>query len=389
VLAEENLDAVRIMSIHKAKGLEFPIVVLAGCQAGIEGSRNAEAEAMFDWSTGLTGLRIGSISDLAGLYIAEKSRRRGAEEQKRLLYVAMTRAREQLIVSCATSGRRANGSFLSMLDGTLDGNITNAATSKEVSLASGTVAIEVASESLTAPSRAKAKTTGTRQKPNWSFFVETWANRTAAYQNTQQSAAFLTPTQLKRQEESLTEAGDGPIKHGSAQTPALIVGDLAHRFLQCWDFAAEISGFDRKLHDWLSGRLPEEFAASRRQIEAELREILAGFLRSPAYAELTAGRILGREVPLVMPWDGRVMEGVIDLIYEKNGLLYLADYKTDKIARSELNQSAERYRLQAEIYCRAVKESLRREVAAFKVIFLRTGDSVALELNTRQQLTLF
>ena len=38
VLAEENLDAVRIMSIHKAKGLEFPIVILAGCQTGIEGT---------------------------------------------------------------------------------------------------------------------------------------------------------------------------------------------------------------------------------------------------------------------------------------------------------------------------------------------------------------
>ena len=33
-----------------------------------------------------------------------------------------------------------------------------------------------------------------------------------------------------------------------------------------------------------------------------------------------------------MPWNGQIMEGVIDLIYEKNGLLYLADYKTDRIA---------------------------------------------------------
>ena len=74
VLAEENLDAVRIMSIHKSKGLEFPIVILAGCQTGIEGRQSADAEALFDWSTGLTGLRIGSISDLAGLYIAEKTR---------------------------------------------------------------------------------------------------------------------------------------------------------------------------------------------------------------------------------------------------------------------------------------------------------------------------
>src|SRR5215831_2362149 len=118
VLAEENLDAVRIMSIHKAKGLEFPIVILAGCQAGTDGQRAINAEALFDWSTGLTGLRVGRTWDLAGLYIAEKARVRMAEEQKRVLYVAMTRARDHLIIPCAPTGRRSNGSFLSMLDET-------------------------------------------------------------------------------------------------------------------------------------------------------------------------------------------------------------------------------------------------------------------------------
>ena len=97
VLAEENFDAVRIMSIHKAKGLEFPIVILAGCQTGTEGRHSAEAESTFDWSTGLTGTRVGQTADLAGLYIAEKNRLRNLEEQKRLLYVAMTRAREHLV----------------------------------------------------------------------------------------------------------------------------------------------------------------------------------------------------------------------------------------------------------------------------------------------------
>ena len=87
------------MSIHKAKGLEFPLVVLAGCQTGTDGRHAISAEALFDWSTGLTGLRVGRTWDLAGLYIAEKARLRAAEEQKRVLYVAMTRAREHLIIS--------------------------------------------------------------------------------------------------------------------------------------------------------------------------------------------------------------------------------------------------------------------------------------------------
>jgi ATP-dependent helicase/nuclease subunit A len=126
VLAEENLDAVRIMSIHKAKGLEFPLVILAGCQTGTDGRHAVAAEALFDWSTGLRGLRVGRTWDLAGLYIAEKARLRAAEEQKRVLYVAMTRAREHLIISCAPTGRRSNGSFLSMLDETSQENIATA-----------------------------------------------------------------------------------------------------------------------------------------------------------------------------------------------------------------------------------------------------------------------
>ena len=101
---------------------------------------------------------------------------------------------------------------------------------------------------------------------------------------------------------------------------------------------------------FIDGALPAEFVSERSEIETELHEILENFFRSKAYAELAGAKILGREVPLLMPWQDQIMEGVIDLIYEKNGLLYLADYKTDRIKRSELRAGAERYRQQAEIY---------------------------------------
>ena len=87
-----------------------------------------------------------------------------------------------------------------------------------------------------------------------------------------------------------------------------------------------------------------------------------------------------------MPWDGQIMEGVIDLIYEHDGLLYLADYKTDRIAREELTQGAERYRQQAQIYSRATRQSLQREVAAFKVIFLRLGEAVRVPLDATKEI---
>ena len=107
--------------------------------------------------------------------------------------------------------------------------------------------------------------------------------------------------------------------------------------------------------------------------------MLDRFFSSRIFHELRSSRILGREVPLFMPWDGQIMEGVIDLLYEKDGHLYLADYKTDRIGREELRQAAERYHYQAQIYSQAARQSLRREVAAFKLIFLRLGEAIEVE----------
>jgi ATP-dependent helicase/nuclease subunit A len=133
--------------------------------------------------------------------------------------------------------------------------------------------------------------------------------------------------------------------------------------------------------------LPPESRQHRQQIHADLAEVFSGFFGSKIYSELASAQILGRELPLLIPWDGQVMEGVIDLIYEHDGLLYLADYKTDRIAREDLTQGAERYRQQAHIYSRAARESLQREVAAFKVIFLRLGEAVSVSPDAKKEIS--
>jgi ATP-dependent helicase/nuclease subunit A len=389
VLAEENLDAVRLMSIHKAKGLEFPIVVLAGCHSGTEARQSGEPNALFDWSTGLTGLRIGAMTDLAGLFITEKTRLRNIEEQKRLLYVAMTRAREHLIVSYAESGRPSSGSFISMIDDTLDGAVTGAEKSMTVSLGNSAVEIEIVSENLTAPGRAKDQLKRAKKKPDWQPYIDLWARRAALFEKAQQTPPFLTPTLLKRQEQTTTESGAGADGRGARQTLALVIGDLAHRFLQNWRFTADANGFEAEVRDFIGAALPREFHSNRREIEADLREIFRCFFASKVYRELATATILGREVPLLMPWNGQIMEGVIDLLYEKNGLLYLADYKTDRIDRRELAPSAAQYRRQAEIYMTAARQCLRRDVTAFKLIFLRLGEAVELTGEKNSEPMLF
>jgi ATP-dependent helicase/nuclease subunit A len=383
VLAEETVDAVRIMSIHKAKGLEFPIVVLAGCHAGIDGRQGKTAEALFDWSSGLTGLRIGPYWDLPGLYIAEKTRVRAEEEQKRVLYVAMTRPREHLVVSCAPTTRRSSGCFSSMLGEALGTEIDAISKPQVLAIGAGKLEVQVVTERLAAPGRSESAPRQAGKKRNWASYVDLWTRRREAFDRANKSPVFLTPTLLKRREEELSEAAEQNQPTAGKRTPAMLVGDLAHRLLQGWDFAAEPGALREQLRS-LVDHLPREHRQEQTAILNELEQIFVSFFGSTAHAELAAARILGREVPLLMPWDGKIMEGVIDVIYERHGLLYLADYKTDRITRNELTGRATLYHQQAEIYTRAAQQSLGKSVAAFKLIFLRLGEGVEVRLSQEQ-----
>ena len=100
VLPETDDDAVRIMTIHAAKGLEFPVVVLAGLNS--KGAPPGSARVLWD-AAGAPAVRIGA-RDVGWetpnfVEVEAEDRRLAEQEQVRLLYVAATRARDHLVVS--------------------------------------------------------------------------------------------------------------------------------------------------------------------------------------------------------------------------------------------------------------------------------------------------
>ena len=94
-ILEEDSDGVRMMTVHKAKGLEFPIVILADLTCKLA---RAEAGRWIDPESGTCALKLGGWAPTELLlHDAEESARDRAEGE-RLAYVAATRARDVLIV---------------------------------------------------------------------------------------------------------------------------------------------------------------------------------------------------------------------------------------------------------------------------------------------------
>ncbi len=106
----QGKNAVRIMSVHKAKGLEFSVVILAELDSSFS-SRDFAGDCLID-SDGLLGLRIIDVGanarlDSIGYQVIEEQRKKTLlAEEMRILYVALTRARERLILTgCAKKNR--------------------------------------------------------------------------------------------------------------------------------------------------------------------------------------------------------------------------------------------------------------------------------------------
>ncbi|MHC4553327.1 MAG: 3'-5' exonuclease, partial [Planctomycetota bacterium] len=100
-------NAVRIMSVHKSKGLEFPVVFAAELNTMFN-MRDSAGECLIDEQT--VGLQVmdadasGKFPSMAHQVIAERHRKANIAEEMRILYVALTRAREKLILTASKKG---------------------------------------------------------------------------------------------------------------------------------------------------------------------------------------------------------------------------------------------------------------------------------------------
>lgn len=382
-LAEESLEAVRVLTIHKAKGLEFPIVILAGLHHGTGPGRRAPVVSQ-DWSSGLIGLEQAGQCSLGAVVTRDKWEAREAVERRRLLYVGMTRARERLVLSGGLPGRLSRDSLLALIRDAAEGELGRPA---EAGFRVGAAVMEHAVIPVAdRPPRRKPAVAAESVLPaSLAEVVARWRERDRRWTEARSRPAEWTATSLMRAAAGPT----GARGRGRGQEAARLVGTLAHRVLEGWNFALAPEEL-RRCVEAACRAVPDLLpAAEADRVAAELVELLEGFSRSEIYAELRRAEILGKEMPFATPWQEpgagaaaptgkpQVMQGTLDLLYRLDGQVWIGDYKTDRVTAAEAPERAQAYRMQAETYRQAVERSLGQPVG-FKFIFLRSGVAVAL-----------
>ncbi len=382
-LMEDRSNAVRIMTIHKSKGLDFPITIVAAL--GLQ-TRNRNRDLLPDSrESGRFALRVGSTE--AGFLspnwkmLAEEEKKREEAELVRLLYVGLTRARDHLILSTHTAVWKqleGSGQWTPKTEGTrlspLGAFIEDCYTGKN------DLARLLDTEALDASS-GSAKTEKAQSVPDWrSVVMRDYGALHALISNTP-SAGILTAAGRTGDAANAEDQPADCRMPEAAGNRSIRLGVAFHEAMEQADLLRD-SGIPE-----LVRRI-----AVRHRLDASAEKMLEGMLRASLNSEIFSrvraaagsGRRIFRELPFVRPLDdGTIEEGKIDLLFEEESGWVLVDYKTDWV--SEKGGNAEeffrnKYSGQIREYAAALR-ALSVHVASAHLLLARTGTAVRVGLK--------
>ncbi len=353
---DDVANAVKVMTVHSAKGLEFPVVFVAALHKGVESNPPVVA---FSRHYGL-GARWRNPAkreredkdDLFQHALRDEWKAREQQESDRLLYVAMTRAEEHLVLSF--SGRKQWAKHvIDRLGLTLDEPGDNIVT---------------------------------RVAPNG----KEWNLRAAVAAAAPELLKWTAETtESSAPEEQLLDPPEATDQHDTNATVTALA-----RFATCprQYFLSHYVGFEgraRKLPDPDAdlpaselGTQVHTLLAGTPLVEPDSEAVrLAGVFRSSPLARRVAkASRIEREFDFLMSVEDLVIRGQVDLWFQEGGELAIVDYKTDDVTASQAHQRAQDYTTQLRLYAMAVEKVAGRPVDRAWLHFLRPNVPVEVDL---------
>lgn len=442
-VVSEKEDVVRIMSIHKSKGLEFPVVFVVDMGKAFN-RRDTQDQILFHNRLGI-GLKQYdpewrmSYPTLIWSGIAAQLRWEGTAEEERILYVAMTRARDQLILTGHSShidrdwqrwtSRLNPAQAKSYFDWVMPAALAPFGAKADADYArpgaawqdaiwqvriaravpAGTVEEGAYDGEPRLEALRRGDLTGT-PVPSWLDEQLSWQY---AYPQAVRTAAKFSVSEVKRRYQELHS--DELQDEAALSVPAAAViptapgEDDAFAALPPWLAGEEaaVSGAQRgtalhKALQYITPAADQTTATLRREIDAFVRQgllsreeaklvyvpVLAAFCQSDIGRRMAESPELHREYPFTVLLAGGdplpetetgeqiLIQGVIDCLFREDDAWILVDYKSDRLETADAFRS--RYAVQLALYKRAVEQITHRPVEETYIYSLHLQQEIRL-----------
>lgn len=357
--SEESEENVHLLTIHKAKGLEFPVVILAN----LAGQRNRAEDFIPLRLKGSFEISAGPFKTRGFDAARDREKARREAEERRLFYVAATRARDHLVIPLFPG--KKSGGFLGFLEGKLppaEMLKPGATVDGQFIAGGGTLDLSPGDQPPLRPEieeDAGQGETPLRRREEWKEGLK------AAMAKASEGLPLITPSGAVPFEDiaghDFPQSPEAPAGAGGAAFGLAFHGVLERLDLQGGGNLESLC----RIHAAANG-IPER--------AEEIALLCRNLLAHPFLDRVRQARRLFREVPFSVAFEEKIVEGKIDLLFEEADGWVVVDYKTDDVSAEAVDKRFQTYGEQGKWYARSFRTAAGEPLKEVHFLFVRSGE---------------